>query len=104
MESSRKIGINSLSVLSHHRAYRSVHGGSLINTFDSPIIIRKENIPGLSKTFTGDRYGQDRAPGCMPVALSCIRILPSLVIHNTQLLEVTTTGAYPFPLFPYHHP
>ncbi len=27
MESSRKIGINSLSVLSHHRAYRSVHGG-----------------------------------------------------------------------------
>ena len=29
MESSRKIGINSLSVLSHHRAYRSVHGGSL---------------------------------------------------------------------------
>ncbi len=29
---SRKIGINSLSVLSHHRAYRSVHGGSLIYT------------------------------------------------------------------------
>ncbi|WP_157278914.1 hypothetical protein [Olivibacter sitiensis] len=30
LKSSRKIGINSLSVLSHHRAYRSVHGGSLL--------------------------------------------------------------------------
>ena len=30
MESSRKVAIISLPVLSHHRAYRSVHGGSLV--------------------------------------------------------------------------
>ena len=30
--SSRRIGINSLSVLSHHPAYGSVQGGSLIYT------------------------------------------------------------------------
>ncbi len=65
--------------LSHHRAYRSAHGGSFIDTFDSPVIIQKENITGLSKTVIGDRCGQDRALGCMPVAFSCIRKLPSLI-------------------------
>ena len=29
-ESSRRLTINWLAVLSHHRAYRSVHGGSLV--------------------------------------------------------------------------
>jgi len=33
LKSSRKIGISSLSVLSHHRTYRSVYGGSLIYSF-----------------------------------------------------------------------
>ena len=36
-KSSRKIGIISLSVLSHHPAYRSVQGGSL--RFDSNLLV-----------------------------------------------------------------
>jgi hypothetical protein len=31
MESSRRVPINWVAVLSHHRAYRSVHGGSMGN-------------------------------------------------------------------------
>ena len=46
-ESGRKIGIISLSVLPHHRAYRSVHGGSLIYAIDPPVIIRKEDVACL---------------------------------------------------------
>src|SRR5690606_34524095 len=33
-QSSRKVGIISLPVLSHHRTYRSVYGGSLLYTFE----------------------------------------------------------------------
>lgn len=36
-ESSRKVGIISLPVLSHHRTYRSVYGGSL--SFDSNLLV-----------------------------------------------------------------
>ena len=43
-KSSRKVGINSLPVLSHHRAYRSVHGGSSIYTVNQTVTIREEDI------------------------------------------------------------
>jgi hypothetical protein len=36
-KSSRKVGIISLPVLSHHRTYRSVYGGSL--SFDSNLLV-----------------------------------------------------------------
>jgi hypothetical protein len=55
--SSRKIGINSLSVLSHHLAYRSVLGGSLINTIDRPKIIREKGITGKFQTVVCDSSG-----------------------------------------------
>ena len=46
-KSDRRNGITSRFVLPHHRAYRSVHGGSLIYAIRFPIMIRKEDVPCL---------------------------------------------------------
>src|SRR5690606_29959578 len=43
-ESSRKIGIISLSVLSHHPAYRSVQGGSLIYNAHISVVVREKQV------------------------------------------------------------
>ena len=45
-KSDRRNGINSRFVLPHHRAYRSVHGGSLIYA-NFPIMIRKEDVTSM---------------------------------------------------------
>ena len=91
------------SVLSHHRAYRSVHGGSLINISNKPIIIREENITGTSKTLVGNSTTQDKAIGSMPVTFSRVGPFPSLIIINTELNEITPASAVPLPKFPDHH-
>ena len=77
METSRKIGINSLSVLSHHRTYRSVYGGSLIIFSDQLIIIRQEDITSLTKPIGGKRSTKDKTISSVPVAFPSIRPLPS---------------------------
>ena len=53
--SSRKIGISSLSVLSHHPAYRSVQGGSLIYNSDLSVIVREEHVASETESVSGDR-------------------------------------------------
>lgn len=75
--SSRKIGIISLSVLSHHRTYRSVYGGSLIIFSDQLIIIRQEDITSLTKPIGGKRSTKDKTISSVPVAFPSIRPLPS---------------------------
>ena len=52
--SDRRNGIISRFVLPHHRAYRSVHGGSLIYAIDLPVKIRKEDVASLLKAVSGD--------------------------------------------------
>ena len=52
-----RVGGNSsdcgISDLSHHRAYRPVHGGSINLTSDTPfsVVVRHGNKPELLKTF-----------------------------------------------------
>jgi len=104
IKSSRKIGINSLSVLSHHRAYRSVHGGSLNNDSDRPVIIREKDIVGLLQAIIGDGTTQDIAIGNMPVTFPSVCPFPCLVFVNTKFDEIAPAGTNPFPLFPNNHP
>ena len=46
-ESSRRLTLNRSADLSHHRAYRSVHGGSIINSAETCTLRICHNIHGV---------------------------------------------------------
>ncbi len=100
----RKIGIISLSVLSHHPAYRSVQGGSLSFDSNHKIVICQRYIACFSKSFRSDGGAEDVAVGCVPLAFPCVCPLPSFGFVCSRLDQVFQFGSYPFPLFPDVHP
>lgn len=94
--------INSFTVLSHHQAYRSVLGGSLkINVFSirfGEALVSKDFEISIRKC-----YGEYRTIGGSPIALSCVRPLPSLLVFNTASNEIVMFGLGFLPLFPVAH-
>ena len=87
-KSSRKIGISSLSVLSHHRTYRSVYGGSLIYNAHVSVIVREKYVASEVQTVSSDRSMKNMALGNMPVAFPRVGPFPGFGLTDPELEEV----------------
>src|SRR5690606_28056945 len=96
-QSSRKQGISSPAVLSHHRAYRSVHGGSLsfepnllVNRFLEVIFSHPAKSPPSHIAF-----------GCRPIllwpGLQIIEDFLRSTFHKVTFIHLLKLKVQPFP-------
>ena len=83
--------------LSHHRAYRSVHGGSLVFTY-LPVIARHGDIAKTGYFFVGeDSVQHERRP---PYALSAVRQFVHLPFGDVVLAYHPVSRPDSLPLLP----
>ena len=95
--------INSFTVLSHHRTYRSVYGGSLEISYLC-ISFCKTKISKILKPFVSKGQSKYRTIGYFPVAFSGVGIFPCLEVINAKFYQIIVSGFDLLPLFPIRHP
>ena len=76
VQSSRRQPINSTADLSHHRAYRSVHGGSLSSNFNNFVITTEIFVSLLFPVQVCQGFCQYPRACDSPIFLPGVRILP----------------------------
>ena len=103
-KSSRKIGIISLSVLSHHRTYRSVYGGSLIYNAHVSVIVREKDVTSEAEAVNSDRGVEKKAIGDVPITFPCVGPFPCLLSMDAELEKVGQSRPDVFPRLPDDHP
>ena len=92
------------SVLSHHRAYRSVHGGSINLTSNTPfgVVVQHGDQPKVRQSFVtyGLAYIRCSTDSCKSFCIRCPSRCPR---WHSQFYEISRPILGCFPMFPNAH-